>query len=147
MPAPELLLIKRMEDLHTGLIGRCEAGQFFITDSLPVAVDSDFKLTEKDRPYVVRYLFKLDGEFSNAEHAKIECLSQRECLHLADEKKRKFLGDLGPYSFCDIVVKPFEMTLNGIKFGLVYCEETDSINLEPGPVITFMEPWDGEYYT
>ena len=30
MPAPELILIKRMEDLQTALMGRCEIGQVFV---------------------------------------------------------------------------------------------------------------------
>jgi hypothetical protein len=147
MPAPKLLVIKRMEDLQTRLIGRCEEGQFFIAESLPISVESDSGKAENDKVYVLRYLFKMDGEFINTEHAKIECSSGREYLHPAEDKKREFLQKLGPYKFCDIAVKPFEITIDGIKFGLVYCEETQSINLEPGPIITFMEPWDGEYYT
>jgi hypothetical protein len=147
MPAPELLLIKRMEDLQTALIGRCETGQFFVTETLPIVGKSDSKLPERDRLYVVRYLFKLDGEFLNAEHAKINCCSGRDYLRPVEEKKSEFLDSLGPYEFCDIAVKPFSITIDEIQFGLVYSEGTESISLEPGPTITFMEPWDGEYNT
>ena len=147
MPGPELLLIKRMEDLQTALIGRCEIGQFFITESFPIAGESDSKMPEKDRLYVVRYLFKLNGEFLSAEHAKINCCSGRDYLRLVEEKKIEFLNGLGPYEFCDIAVKPFSITIDEVQFGLVYSNGTGSISLEPGPTITFMEPWDGEYYT
>jgi hypothetical protein len=147
MPAPELLLIKRMEGLQTALIGRCETGQFFVTETLPIAGESDSKLPEKDRLYVVRYLFNLNGEFIGAEHAKINCCAGRDYLRLVEEKKGEFLDGLGPYEYCDIVVKPFSITIDEIQFGLVCSEGTGSINLEPGPTITFMEPWDGEYYT
>jgi formate hydrogenlyase regulatory protein HycA len=147
MPAPELLLIKRMEDLQTALIGRCEIGQFFVAETVPVAGKSDPKLPEKDRLYVVRYLFKLDGEFIGAEHAKINCCSERDYLRLTEDKKGQFLDGLGPYEFCDIAVKPFSITIDEIQFGLIYNSKTGSISLEPGSTITFMEPWDGEYYT
>jgi len=149
MPAPELLLIKRMEDLQTELIGRCESGQFLIVDSFPVAADPDSAFPGSGRSYiyVMRYLFTPDGVFFQAEHMKIEYLPDRECSHLVEEKKREFLNDLGLHTFCDITVKLFAITVDGVKFGLLYSEETESINLEPGPIITFMEPWDGEYYT
>ncbi len=136
-----------MEDLQTALIGLCEIGQFFITESFPIAGESDSKMPEKDRLYVVRYLFKLNGEFLSAEHAKINCCSGRDYLRLVEEKKIEFLNGLGPYEFCDIAVKPFSITIDEVQFGLVYSNGTGSISLEPGPTITFMEPWDGEYYT
>jgi len=135
-----------MEDLQTALVGRCETGQFFVTETLPIAGESYSKLPKKDRLYVVRYLFKVNGEFFSAEHAKINC-SGRDYLRLVEEKKSEFLASLGPYEFSDIAVKPFSITIDEIQFGLVYSEGTESISLEPGPTITFMEPWDGEYYT
>ena len=147
MPAPEILLIKRMEDLQTGLIGRFETGQFFVTETLPIVGELDSKLPEKHQLYVVRYLFRLNGEFLSAEHAKINCCSGRDHLCLVVEKKSEFLDGLGPYEFCDIAVKPFSIMIDEIQFGLVYSEWTGSISLEPGPTMIFMEPWDGEYYT
>ena len=141
------MLIKRMEDLQTALIGRCETGQFFVTETFPIAGESDSKLPEKHRLYVVQYLFKLNGEFLGAEHAKINCDFGHDYSRLVEEKKSKFLEGLGPCEFCDIAVKPFSIMIDEIQFGLVYSEGTGSINLEPGPTITFMEPWDGEYYT
>lgn len=95
----------------------------------------------------MRYLFKLNGDFLGAEHAKINCRSGNDYLRLVEQEKIKFLDSLGPYEFCDIAVKPFSITIDEIQFGLIYSDETGSINLEPGPTITFMEPWDGEYYT
>jgi len=64
-----------------------------------------------------------------------------------EQEKTEFLSGLVPYAFCDITVKPFSIMIDEIQFGLVYREGTESIGLEPGPTITFMEPWDGEYYT
>ena len=145
MPSPELLLIKRMEDLQTALIGRCETGQFFVTETLPIAGELDSKPQEEGRLYVVRYLFKLNGEFLSAKHERIDCHSGRDYVRLVEETKSKFLDGLGPIEFCDIAVKPFSITIDEIQFGLVYSEGTESISLEPGPTITFMEPWDGEY--
>jgi hypothetical protein len=136
-----------MEDLHTALIGRCGAGQFFVTETLPIAGKSDSKLAEKGLLYVVRYLFRLSGEFLSAEYAKIKCCSGCDYLRLVEEQKSKYLDSLGSFEFCDIAVEPFSITIDEMQFGLVYSEGTGSISLEPGPTITFMEPWDGEYYT
>jgi hypothetical protein len=147
MPAPDLLLIKRVEDLQTALVGRCEAGQFFVTETLPIVSESASKLPKTNQLYIVRYLFKTNGDLLSAKHAKINCSSGRDYYRLVEEKKTELLNGLGPFEFCDISVKPFSIMIDKIQFGLVYSEGTKSIGLEPGPTITFMEPWDGEYYT
>jgi hypothetical protein len=136
MSRPDILPIKRMDDLHTNLIGCSGEGQFMIIDY------SDG--SDGNNVYVVRYLFHASGDLTNVKHSTLgKDASQDEIQN----QKNAFLGELEPYQLCDIRVHPFEVRIDGITFGLVYSEETQSVNLEPGPLIAFMAPWDGEYYT
>lgn len=94
--------------------------------------------------HIVRYLFHTSGELDNVKYSTLgKDASQNEIQN----QKNAFLSELEPYQLCDIRVHLFEASIDGITFGLVYSEETQSVNLEPGPLITFMAPWDGEYYT
>ncbi len=94
--------------------------------------------------YVVRYLFDKFGVFKQVTQSTIDKDSHHDEIEIA---KTSLLTDLGPYELCDIRIQPFEVTIDGITFGFSYSEETKSVDVTPGPLITFMAPWDGEYYT
>lgn len=136
MSRPDILPIKRMVDLHTNLIGCSSEGQFMIVDY------SDW--IDGNNVYVVRYLFHASGELTNVKHSTLDKNASQDEIH---NQKNAFLCELEPYELCDICVHPFEVKIDSITFGLVYSDETQSVDLEPGPLITFMDPWDGEYYT
>ncbi|GAA5511234.1 hypothetical protein Rcae01_06750 [Novipirellula caenicola] len=57
------------------------------------------------------------------------------------------LSQLDDVQFCDISVRPFQIQIDGVNFGLVADDDHGCVHLQPGSQITFMEPWDGEYYT
>jgi len=135
MSRPNILPIKRMDDLHTNLIGCSSEGQFMIID---------YYGCDESILYVVRYLFHMSGEFNNVKYGKLGNDASEDEIQI---EKNGFLSELEPYQLCDIRVHPFEVNIDGITFGLLYSEETQSVNLEPGPLITFMAPWDGEYCT
>lgn len=136
MSRPDILPIKHMDDLHTNLIGCSSEGQFMIID-YPAGRHGTVV-------YVVRYLFHKSGELNTVKHSTH---GKDASLDEIQNQKNAFLCELEPYQLCDIRVRPFEVRIDGMIFGLVYSEETQSVNLEPGPLITFMAPWDGEYYT
>jgi len=136
MSQPDVLPIKRMDDLHTNLIGCSSAGQFMIIEC------SDGRAPNKI--FVVRYLFNTSGEFK---HVKLSRLGRNASLDEITREKTAYLDELEPYRLCEFRVQPFEVSLDGIAFGLLYSEETQSVSLEPGSLITFMAPWDGEYFT
>ena len=46
-----------------------------------------------------------------------------------------------------LVIAPFQVDHDGLSFGLIPDHQKETLTLEPGSMITFMEPWDGEYYT
>jgi hypothetical protein len=143
VPAPELLPIKRQEDLHTDLIGQCDKGQFMIVETLPVPGPRETSDIPARR-YIVQYLFRSSGELVRAKHIAISNDAPDESIGV---EKERLLQECAPYTFGDIMVKPFAVEIDGMTFGLVYSEEMDAVNLEPRSLITFMAPWDGEYYT
>ena len=57
------------------------------------------------------------------------------------------VSKLGAVEYGYINVKPFEVKIDGFKFGLIPNEESEMIELQPSNTIAFSEPWDGEYYT
>jgi formate hydrogenlyase regulatory protein HycA len=57
------------------------------------------------------------------------------------------MAGLGFIQYRDIAIKLFQTTIDGIVFGLIPDQKTESIILEPSSTISFQEPWDGEYYT
>jgi hypothetical protein len=54
---------------------------------------------------------------------------------------------LGSIDFHDIEVDLFETCVDGIVFGLIKDPEFKLIHLQPGTLISFYPPWDGDYYT
>ncbi len=135
MPRPNILPIKYMDDLHTNLIGCSGEWQFMIIE---------YYSCNLPNVYVVRYLFHMSGEFHNVKHAKLGIPASEEEVEIV---KNGFLSELEPYRLCDIRVQLFEVDIDSITFGLLYSEETESVDLEPRALITFTEPWDGEYNT
>jgi hypothetical protein len=143
MHSPELLPIKRLEDLHTDLIGRYEHGQFMVIQT-PSIVDRGANVEAEAKVYIVRFLFQFSGDLISATHVVLPANAPEDKLQL---EKLGLLQELQPVIFCDIAVKLFKLVIDNIVFGLIYAEETDSVTLEPRSIITFMAPWDGEYYT
>ncbi|EAQ78293.1 hypothetical protein DSM3645_18191 [Blastopirellula marina DSM 3645] len=125
-----------MEDLRTNMTGLSRGGQFMIIDYSDVCDGSN--------ACVVRYLFHASGELKSVDHAVFG--SDASPIDL-QKKMDAFLGELESYRLGDIRVQLFQVEIDGNTFGLVASEKTQSVNLEPGPILTFMGPWDGEYYT
>ncbi len=134
MALPEKLKIRWMPDLHTSYVGRFNGSdQFFLAH------------------HVVPH-----GE-ANCEYLALYCFDSRGALirdkivgpvdHVPDEEISRLLASLGSYQFTDICVSPFQVPFDGRIFGLIADSGHHAVTLEPGAMITFMEPWDGEYYT
>jgi hypothetical protein len=130
MSLPDKILIRWMPDLHTAHVG-CfrDSEQFFLArHSLP------------SREYVALYCFDRAGVLTS--HKIVQP------IHLTiGETVTTLLAEPGPHYFKDICVLPFQVTFEDRTFGLIPDSQLRSITLEPGSMITFMEPWDGEYYT
>jgi formate hydrogenlyase regulatory protein HycA len=147
MKFPEQIRVKRMEDYHTHNIGKYENGnQFF---GYGTFVFTEMTIPENwekyRREYAVLYLFDKDGNFKEA---KYEFAGTSDLLKFdTEEKIEEFISQLGEIEYCDIEIKPFEIEIDGFKFGLIPNEESEMIELQPSNTIAFGEPWDGEYDT
>ena len=59
----------------------------------------------------------------------------------------RWIQEQGEIEFGDIEIKLFQTVIDGYIFGLVADEQDECVNLQPNAMISFQEPWDGEYYT
>ncbi|WP_151998165.1 MULTISPECIES: hypothetical protein [unclassified Imperialibacter] len=138
----------REEDYHTHFVGRTSDGkQFFGYETFVFPARTPGQDWEKLRKeYVVLYTFDSKGNHINTNHwyagttAEISADTTRS-------KLMEMVDRLGPIEYCDIAVKPFKTIIDGVEFGLIPDDETESIELQPSSTIAFSEPWDGEYDT
>jgi formate hydrogenlyase regulatory protein HycA len=145
---PKLLPIMREEDYHTHFIGRTQNGEQFFGHETFVLPKGDLNQEwEKSRKeYVVLYFFDSKGNHSKTNHwfagktAEIAPDATRN-------KLEEMVNELGEVEFRDIAIKPFKTVIDGVEFGLIPNEETQSIELQPSSTIVFSEPWNGEYFT
>ena len=145
---PQVLPIMREEDYHTHFIGRTKEGaQFFgyqtyvFPDGIP---ETDWKKSRKE--YVVLYLFDKKGNYLKTNHWYAGT-SDQTSDEQTQSKLQEMVNELGEVEYQDIAVKPFQTEIDGIEFGLIPDEETQSIELQPSSTIAFFKPWDGEYDT
>ena len=156
---PSQLVIPH-DDFRGRFVGKAAHGdQFFIT--------TPFVWLPASREFVALYLFDHDGHLKRSE---INDLGPRDGLvgqpraagmpgYLAPDNARssslinQHLTALGPHTFQDIVVKPFEVEAHGLKFGLIPSRwEEDGqeclwVEVMPGNYMAFTPPWDGRYDT
>ncbi|MET6996858.1 hypothetical protein [Chitinophaga defluvii] len=150
MNIPDKLLIRRMEDYHTHHMGRASNGQLFwgyetFVYLVPPEERQEQNWLQYRLDYAIMHFFGQDGNYLS---------SRSYCGGTADKCKVDFeeildewVSELGEVEYNDIEVKLFQTEIDGHIFGLIQDEEYDAISLEPSSLISFMEPWDGEYYT
>lgn len=149
MKFPEKIPVERMEDYHTHHIGKYEyENQFwgyetFVFTERPIPDGEDWE--KYRREYAVLYLFDKEGNFKEA---KYEFAGTSDSIKFdIEEKIEELVSQLGKIEYCNIEVKPFEIKIDGFKFGLIPNEESEMIEFQPSNTIAFGEPWDGEYWT
>ena len=96
--------------------------------------------------YAIVYLFDSDGNYIGNLHELAGKTSEIE-LGKSSQMLKVLLDSLGKLNYKNIEVKPFSIIINGIQFGLIPDDETQSIELQPCSTIAFFEPWNGEYDT
>ncbi len=135
------------DDYHASHVGTLSDGrQFFMTQPFVPAVGR-----ERGREFIAVYLFDADGAFLEA---RIDDLGPRKSVDEAAARALfvKRFAELGEASFGPVEVAPFEVERFGISFGLIPQppEEEDEdwcVIAEPGNVMAFYPPWDGDYDT
>lgn len=130
MSVPETIPIRIMADLHSAIIGRCADGtQFFLN-----------QFHEGSTEVLVLYRFEADGRY-------LDHVVRRTDRTQSEAATTELLSKLENPEFCDIAVRPFCVSVDGESYGLLVDTEDECVHLQPHTQITFMEPWDGEYYT
>lgn len=151
MKIPDKLPIAREEDYHTHYLGKCEDGrQFWAYDTFIHTLTGQEILADDwqkwRKEYILLHTFDADGHHLHTDHwyAGYTADIQDEAIAA---KLEEMVGSLGPITFEDIEVRLFQVTIDGIVFGLIPDKDYDMINLEPSSTISFQEPWNGSYYT
>lgn len=150
MAIPDKIPIARLEDLYTNYLGKCAGNRLFWGLEIFAFTVPAEKRTGKDwekhrKEYIVLFLFNSDGDFLEARHIYASLTSETGGSDFEEEIK-SLMADLSEVSYEDIAVKPFKTIIDGFTFGLIVDEENEAVHLQPSSLITFLEPWDGEYY-
>ena len=145
---PERIPIMREENYHTHYLGELEDGRLFFgyeTFVFPNGFSGE-NWQEERLEYAIVYLFDRDGNHVETIHELAGKTSEID-MGKSNEILKGLFEPLGKLNFRSIEVKPFSTIIDGIEFGLIPDNETQSIELQPSSTIAFFEPWDGEYDT
>jgi hypothetical protein len=131
---------------YANQIGRTVDGcQFLLTT--PFAHDPH--QPELIHEFVACYLFDANGQLLEA---RIDELGLRDDLDntVAEQIIAQRLGELGPITYADIQIAPFQVHRFGVTFGLTpHFSAQDKlwrVILEPGNYMSFQAPWDSGVY-
>ena len=149
MKLPKKLPITRIEDYHTHYLGEVNDGRLFwgyetfaFTKPYSEIQSEDWKKFRTD--YAVLHIFDKKGNYLESKYSSGNLTNSTGDT---SNKLEELMAGLGFIQYRDIAIKLFQTTINGIVFGLIPDQKTESIILEPSSTISFQEPWDGEYYT
>lgn len=158
MAVPEVIPIAYEPHGRTEAIGCYADGQFLgsVTYAFPKDFDLGTGWEEHKRLYSVLHTFDPEGRYLDSEiwcagtwaeqmrapHGPDSVLA-RARAHLATR-----LRSLPRRTYTDIAVRPFQLTVDGVLFGLVTDEDEGEAWAELYPDhLGFGAPWDGSYDT
>ncbi|WP_445270320.1 hypothetical protein [Streptomyces sp. DSM 41634] len=163
MAVPEIIPIAYEPDYRTSTIGRFSGGQFLA--SITYASSDGFAMgdgwEEQKRLFAVLHKFDDDGHHQESD---IWCAGTwaeqmkrphdaRSVVARAEARLADVLAGLPEREHCDIAIKPFQLTVDGVVFGLItecHAEDEDGehdwAELHPDR-LGFSAPWNGEYDT
>lgn len=165
MRVPEVIPIVREPDYRTDTIGRYDGGQFFA--SVTYAFRDGYRHDDwdwKDHKLVFAVLHRFDDDGRHT-GSDIWCAgtlsdelrlkgSSEAPLAQAEARMAALLDGLPGRQFCDIAIRPFQVVVDDVIFGLVletHAEDSpdgapDWAELYPNR-LGFGEPWEGYYDT
>ncbi|WP_418955213.1 hypothetical protein [Streptomyces tritici] len=167
MTIPEIIPIAHEPDYRTSTIGRFSGGQFLasVTYAFPDGFEMEGGWEEQKRLFVVLHKFGHDGHHQEsdiwcagtwAEQMK-RPYGEQSVVARAEARLAVVLAGLEGREYCDIAIRPFQLTVDGVVFGLITeCRgeaepeggagEHDWAELHPDG-LGFSAPWNGEYDT
>ena len=140
-----------MEDYHTHYLGQVKDGrlfwgyQTFVFTKPYSEIEQGEDWRKYRRDYALVHTFDKDGNYFTTNYWSSLTIDTSE--QQLEDKLEEIIAELGEVDFQDIEIKIFQTELDNITFGLIADEEKEMINLQPSSTISFLEPWDGEYYT
>jgi len=161
MRVPEVIPIAHEPGYRTETIGRYDGGQFFasITYASPEGPLGEMSSRDLQRVFVVLHRFDDDGHHAGSDIWDAGTARDEERLRgtpaspLARGEARldELLAALPGVVFGDIAVRPFEMVVEGVRFGLVLEWHDDEVDPDGPPDwaelypdrLGFHAPWDG----
>ncbi|MFF6996145.1 hypothetical protein ACFY93_14535 [Streptomyces sp. NPDC008313] len=161
MAVPDVIPIAHEPDHRTATIGRYADGQFLasITYAFPEGFRPDDGWEERKRLYAVLHTFDAEGRHRDSEiwcagtwaEQQRDPEGEHSVLARAEAHLAKLLTGLAHPTYTDIAIRPFQLAVDGVRFGLVTeDDETD----EDGPWaelypdrLGFGPPWNGRYDT
>jgi len=158
MAVPEVIPIAYEPRHRTEAIGRFADGQFLasVTYAFPEGFRPDDGWEEHKRLYTVLHTFDAEGRYRASE---IWCAGtwaqqqraphgQDSVLARAQAHLGKLLRSLPQRRYTDIAIRPFQLTVDGVLFGLLTGRDEDGGWAELYPDrLGFGPPWDGSYDT
>ncbi|MFE7245900.1 hypothetical protein [Streptomyces sp. NPDC057580] len=163
MAVPEIIPIAHEPDYRTSTIGRFSSGQFLasVTYAFPDGFAMGDGWEEQKRLFVALHKFDHDGHHQESD---IWCAGtwaeqmkrphgERSVVARAEARLAAALSGLAEREYCDIAIRPFQLTVDGVVFGLItecHAEDEDGehdwAELYPDR-LGFSAPWNGEYDT
>jgi len=152
MAVPGIIPIAYEPHGRTEAIGLYTEGQFLgsVTYAFPKGFRPDDGWEEQKRLYSVLHTFDAEGGYRDseiwcagtwAEQQRDASVLARARAHLATR-----LRSLPRRTYTDIAIRPFELVVDGVLFGLVTGEEDGEGWAELYPDrLGFGAPWDGSY--
>jgi formate hydrogenlyase regulatory protein HycA len=154
MAVPEVIPIAYEPHGRTEAIGRYADGQFLgsVTWAFPKGFRLDAGWEEHKRLYAALHTFDAKGIYRDsqilcagtwAEQQRTPAVLPRARAHLAT-----LLRALPRRTYTDIAIRPFQLTVDDVLFGLVTEEDESEPWAELYPDrLGFGPPWDGTYDT
>ncbi|GAA4237791.1 hypothetical protein GCM10022254_51070 [Actinomadura meridiana] len=160
MAVPEIIPIAYEPDYRTDRIGRCTDGQFLasITYAFPEGHRHGDGWEEAKRLYAVLHRFDFDGHHIDSDVWCAGTWREQQQHHgrpdsvlaHAEARMTGLLDALSQREFGSIGIRPFQLTVDNVLFGLVIEQHgengDDWAELYPDR-LGFCAPWNGQYST
>ncbi|MFI0404764.1 hypothetical protein [Actinomadura sp. 3N508] len=153
MAVPDVIPIKHEPEYRTDTIGRYRDGQFLasVSGAYPKGHEPGADWQTQIRWYAILHTFDAGGFHSGSEIwlAGTNKKDRRDAIERAEAKLQEWLHDLPERAYGDVAVRPFQVEVDEIVFGLVVERRRGRRNwaeLYPEG-LGFGPPWDGLYDT
>jgi hypothetical protein len=153
---PEMIPIN-LDGSYMRWIGKAADGsQFLISNAFIQEPSASASGGVGRRYFTTFYLFDAEGVLKRSQIDEVGEGSDKATALAALEKvktiREQHLASLGRVKYGNISVRPFQVQREGAAFGLIANEKPNKsgrtgwqVTLQPGSIVTFRPPWNGDY--